>query len=506
MTTASIDEVVGRVGLWRAAGRRGLAALRGPDERQLPGRGRRDEVRRADPGRIDRPAGDRSAERARERPCRRRGGSRPGGARAPARSRRHGARVRRRRDDVRGIAAFARDGPPDGRVDPPPPRRALASCSISTCSGPPSDTSGSATSAAFASRTGSRTACRQSSEVEHAMRAHPSPTVPCHNDLLAENYIDDGAKLWLLDYEYSGNNDPTFELANTAQECEFDDDLRAVLCEAYFGSAATTPARAHAAARAHVRHGLDALGGDPGGDLGDRLRLLGLGDATVGARGRDHGLLGFRRPDPDGGSARDGRRTRRADGRPRSDRTVPLVARSGARFRDSERRGDGRGDCDARGGAVRTCRPAPWTRRARLRLLHELREPQGARTRGERSRSARLLLGPARASGAGHRSGLARVGGGVRARTSRADHSEADSVPGPRLRASRSPRGPSSNERLAEIEKRFPDGDPPVPPFWGGYRVAPETIEFWEHRESRLHDRVRYTRLEHGWQIERLAP
>jgi thiamine kinase-like enzyme len=72
-------------------------------------------------------------------------------------------------------------------------------------------------------------------EVELAMRATAVATVPCHNDLLAENYIDDGRKLWLLDYEYSGNNDPTFELANTAQECEFDDELRAVLCEAYFG-------------------------------------------------------------------------------------------------------------------------------------------------------------------------------------------------------------------------------------------------------------------------------
>jgi pyridoxamine 5'-phosphate oxidase len=60
--------------------------------------------------------------------------------------------------------------------------------------------------------------------------------------------------------------------------------------------------------------------------------------------------------------------------------------------------------------------------------------------------------------------------------------------------------------RLVEIEERFPDGDPPVPPFWGGYRVTPETIEFWEHRDSRLHDRVRYTGLEDGWQIERLAP
>jgi thiamine kinase-like enzyme len=72
-------------------------------------------------------------------------------------------------------------------------------------------------------------------EVERAMRARPLPSVPCHNDLLAENYIDDGERLWLVDYEYSGNNDPTFELANTAQECQYDDELRAILCEAYFG-------------------------------------------------------------------------------------------------------------------------------------------------------------------------------------------------------------------------------------------------------------------------------
>src|SRR3972149_1608 len=41
------------------------------------------------------------------------------------------------------------------------------------------------------------------------------PAVPCHNDLLAENYIDDGRQLWLIDFEYSGNNDPCFELGNT---------------------------------------------------------------------------------------------------------------------------------------------------------------------------------------------------------------------------------------------------------------------------------------------------
>ena len=76
--------------------------------------------------------------------------------------------------------------------------------------------------------------------IEHALAARPLPAVPCHNDLLAENYIDDGAQLWIVDFEYSGNNDPTFELGDTAQECGFDADLRAALCEAYFGEA--TPA------------------------------------------------------------------------------------------------------------------------------------------------------------------------------------------------------------------------------------------------------------------------
>jgi len=61
--------------------------------------------------------------------------------------------------------------------------------------------------------------------------------VPCHNDLLCENFIDDGAALRIVDYELSGNNDPCFDLGNTAQEAEFDDGLRAVLCEAYFGRA-----------------------------------------------------------------------------------------------------------------------------------------------------------------------------------------------------------------------------------------------------------------------------
>ncbi len=76
--------------------------------------------------------------------------------------------------------------------------------------------------------------------IEQAMNVKPLATVPCNNDLLAENYIDDGGQLWLIDYEYSGNNDPTFELGNTCQEMQFNDGQIAEVCAAYFGEA--TPA------------------------------------------------------------------------------------------------------------------------------------------------------------------------------------------------------------------------------------------------------------------------
>jgi thiamine kinase-like enzyme len=72
-------------------------------------------------------------------------------------------------------------------------------------------------------------------DIERAVRAGALPRVSCHNDLLCENFIDDGHWLRIVDYELSGNNDPCFDLGNTAQEAGFDDHLRAVLCEAYFG-------------------------------------------------------------------------------------------------------------------------------------------------------------------------------------------------------------------------------------------------------------------------------
>lgn len=72
-------------------------------------------------------------------------------------------------------------------------------------------------------------------EIERAVRVAALPPAPCHNDLLCENFIDDGKALRIVDYELSGNNDPCFDLGNTAQEAEFDQDLRAALCASYFG-------------------------------------------------------------------------------------------------------------------------------------------------------------------------------------------------------------------------------------------------------------------------------
>lgn len=60
---------------------------------------------------------------------------------------------------------------------------------------------------------------------------------------------------------------------------------------------------------------------------------------------------------------------------------------------------------------------------------------------------------------------------------------------------------------VTEVERRFPDDVPvPPPPNWGGFRVVPDTVEFWQGRISRLHDRLRFRRTPEGWVVERLAP
>jgi pyridoxamine 5'-phosphate oxidase len=62
-------------------------------------------------------------------------------------------------------------------------------------------------------------------------------------------------------------------------------------------------------------------------------------------------------------------------------------------------------------------------------------------------------------------------------------------------------------QRVAELAADYADDDLPLPDGWGGFRLTPETFEFWQHRENRRHDRLRYRRRPDGdWQIERLAP
>ena len=86
--------------------------------------------------------------------------------------------------------------------------------------------------------------------VAEALAVRRGPTVPCNNDLLAANFIDDGKRLWLIDYEYAGNNDPCFELGNIWSESNLSLDHLELLVDSYYGS--------------HVRHQIA------------RARLLGL--------------------------------------------------------------------------------------------------------------------------------------------------------------------------------------------------------------------------------------
>ena len=103
----------------------------------------------------------------------------------------------------------------------------------------------------------------RSQRIERAFAAPARATVPCNNDLLAGNFIDDGEKLWLIDYEYAGNNEPCFELGNLWSEANLALEQLEELMEAYDGELLR-----HRVARARlwgadVEVRLDPLGIDP---------------------------------------------------------------------------------------------------------------------------------------------------------------------------------------------------------------------------------------------------
>ncbi len=119
--------------------------------------------------------------------------------------------------------------------------------------------------------------------------------VPCHNDLLNANFLDDGEHLWIVDWEYAGMGDRFFDLANFSINHELDCDARRELLEAYFGEVA---ARGRARARADALHvGLPRgdVGGGAVGRLGARLRLPRLRDGAFRAARADRSHPGVRR-------------------------------------------------------------------------------------------------------------------------------------------------------------------------------------------------------------------
>ena len=61
-------------------------------------------------------------------------------------------------------------------------------------------------------------------------------------------------------------------------------------------------------------------------------------------------------------------------------------------------------------------------------------------------------------------------------------------------------------EKLAEIKSKFNKGEVPLPDFWGGYKIIPSRIEFWQGRSNRLHDRIEFTKKDNSWNIQRLSP
>ena len=141
-------------------------------------------------------------------------------------------------------------------------------------------------------------------------------------------------------------------------------------------------------------------------------------------------------------------------------------------------------------------------------VLHQLRQPEGARADRQSTCVAAVPLGSAGSPGADQRPGRAHQ----RERDGRLRPQQAAQQPAQRARLAtepppREPRGARAGPRRARAALRLEEL--PLPESWGGFRLRPVTIELWQQRHDRLHDRLRYRRSverEDAWELERLAP
>ena len=120
--------------------------------------------------------------------------------------------------------------------------------------------------------------------VERVLALAPEPLVPCHNDLLAANVLDDGGDLRIIDYEYSGMNEPSFELGDAIAEAGLGVDALVELCAGLLRPARRRTRRPGRAVGVDGPLRLDPVGDDPGRHERDRVRLLGVVDGQAGAR------------------------------------------------------------------------------------------------------------------------------------------------------------------------------------------------------------------------------
>ena len=109
-----------------------------------------------------------------------------------------------------------------------------------------------------------------------ALLANPVPVAPCHCDPLCENFLDTGETMYLIDYEYAGNNDPMWDLGDFSVEAGFGPEHDAVLLDAYFEAPTRQPMRPDGDPQGELRSGVVAVGHHPTRQRESGRRLLGL--------------------------------------------------------------------------------------------------------------------------------------------------------------------------------------------------------------------------------------